>query len=160
MSATPITPSDRYFRLEVSKVIFCTTIANISAITRSEINAGIDLSNEISETSGWQVTGDTADTPALGTTFTAKIPSTTSADDSSLTLWADSTSNDVRTLLPRGTRGYIVWMDEGDVAGHLCDIFPVRVVSAPKQRALNDPSAIMINFSISAKPAENVAIPA
>ncbi len=160
MSATPITASDRYYRQGVSKVVFCTTIASISAPSRAEINVGIDLSPEISASSGWEVTGNTEDTPALGSAFIGKVPSTTTAGDSSLTFYSDSTSVDVRSLLTRNTSGYIIWMDEGDVVGHLMDVFPVRVTGAPKQRDISSVSTIMVNFATLREPAENVAIPA
>jgi len=159
MAATPIGATNRYFRRGVTKVYFVPTIANKASPTRSELDAGTDLSPEIADSDGWQVTGDTVDTPDLGTTFVGKIPSTTSADDSSLTMYADSGSQDVRTLLPRGTTGFIVWMDEGDEAGLLMDVFPVRVTSAPKQRSLDDAAQIMISFAVIREPAENVAIP-
>lgn len=159
MPATPIAAATRYFRRGFSKVYWVPTIGNKASPTRSELNAGTDLSNEIAEINGWEVTSDTVETPSLGSVFTSKIPSTTSADDSSLTLWASSTSTDVRTLLPRGTNGFIVWMDEGDTAGLLMDVFPVRVSAATKQRSLSDPAQIMVSFTVTSEPAENVTIP-
>lgn len=160
MSATPITAVERYWRQGVSKVIWCPTLANYLSPTRSEINAGIDLSNEISANSGWEVTSNTADTIALGSTFTGKIPSDTTAGDSSLTFYSDAASVDVRGIFQRGVRGYIIWMDEGDVAGQLCDVFPVRVTSMPKQRDIAAVAQIMANFAVPRQPAENVTIPA
>lgn len=160
MSATPITVSDRYYRQGVSQVLWVPTIANPASPTRSEINAGVDLSGEVSAASGWEVTGNTEDTPALGSVFIGKVPSTTTAGDSSLTFYADSTSTDVRTLLQRGASGYIVWMWEGDVAGQLMDVFPSRVTSAPKQSDVSSVAQIMVNFAVTREPAENVTIPA
>lgn len=159
MSATPITASDRYYRLGTTKVIWVPTIATLASPSRAEINAGTDLSPELTATSGWEVTGNTEDTTALGSIFIGKVPSTTTAAESSLTFYADSTSVDVRALLLRGTVGNIVWMDEGDVAGHLMDVFPIRVTSAPKQRDITSVAQIMINCAILREPAENVIIP-
>jgi hypothetical protein len=160
VSATPITASDRYYRLGTTKVLWLPTIATLASPSRAEINAGTDLSPEITATSGWEVTGNTEDTTALGSIFIGKVPSTTTAAESSLTFYADSTSVDVRGLLLRGSIGYVIWMDEGDVAGHLMDVFPTRVTSAPKQRDITSVAQIMVNFAILREPAENIAIPA
>ncbi|MFI0900562.1 hypothetical protein [Streptomyces sp. NPDC020983] len=160
MAATPITTSDRYYVQGVSKVIWVPTLANPASPTRSEINAGTDLSDEIAAVNGWEVTGNTEDTPALGSVFIGKVPSTTTADDSSLSFYADSTSTDVRTLLSRGSSGYVIWMDEGDVADYLMDVFPVRVTSATPQRDISSVAQIMVNFAIMREPSQNVAIPA
>jgi hypothetical protein len=160
MAATPITASDRYYVQGVSKVIWVPTISNPASPTRSEINAGTDLSDEIAATSGWEVTGNTEDAPALGSVFISKVPSTTTSDDSSLTFYRDSTSVDARTLFTRGTTGYIIWMDEGDVQDYSMDVFPVRVTSAPKQRDISSVAQLMVNFAITREPSENVTIPA
>lgn len=160
MAATPITTSDRYYVQGVSKVIWAPTLANPASPTRTEINAGTDLSGEIAAVSGWEVTGNTEDTTALGSVFIGKVPSTTTSDDSSLTMYADSTSVDVRTLLQRGSSGYIIWMDEGDVEDHLMDTFPVRVTSVTPQRDVSSVAQIMVNFAIMREPSQNIAIPA
>lgn len=160
MSATPITPSDKYYRMGVSKAVWVPTLAAYQSPTRAEINAGTDLSDEVSAASGWEVTGNTEDAPALGSVFISKVSSTTTAGDSSLTFYADSTSVDVRTLLSRGTAGYVIWMWEGDVVGHLADVFPVKVTSAPKQSDISSVAQIMVNFAVTREPAEDVAIPA
>lgn len=159
MSATPITTSNRYYRQGISKVLWVPTIATLASPTRSEINAGIDLSPEVTAASGWDVTGNTEDTNALGSAYIGKVPSTTTSSDSSLTFYADSTSVDVRQLLVRNSSGNVIWMDEGDVAGYLMDIFPVRVTGVPKQRDITSVAQIMANFAILRQPAENIAIP-
>ena len=76
-------------------------------MTRAEINAGTDLTAEIAEMSGFTVTSDSVDTPDLSNRFTAKIPGRITADDSSISFYASSTSADVRTVLPRDTAGYV-----------------------------------------------------
>lgn len=160
MSATPISQSTRYYRQGISKVLWVPSIATLAAPTRSELNAGIDLSPEISAASGWEVTGNTEDTNALGSRFVGKVPSTTTAGDSSLTFFADATSVDVRAVLLRGDFGNVVWMDEGDVADYLMDVFPVQVTGVPKQRDISAVAGIMVNFATLREPAENLVIPA
>lgn len=160
MSATPISTSDRYYRQGVSRCVWAPTLANYQSPARAEINAGTDLSDEVSTTSGWDVTGNTEDAPALGSPFIGKVSSTTTAGDSSLTFYQDSMSHDVRTLLARGSVGYIIWMWEGDVAGYLCDVFPVKVTGVPKQADVTSVAQLMVNFAVTREPAEDVPIPA
>ncbi|MFD1656998.1 hypothetical protein ACFSL4_01790 [Streptomyces caeni] len=160
MSATPITASTRYYRRGVSKVSWVPTIADKTAPTRAELNAGTELSPETGAVDGWQITSNTEDAPALGTTFNAKVFSTTEVGNSSLTLYTSKTGTDVRSLLIRGTTGFIVWMDEGDVAGNLMDVFPVQVMSQAKTREINSLGMVQVQFAIPSEPAENVSIPA
>jgi hypothetical protein len=160
MAATPITESTRYYRRGTTKVIWVPTIAAKASPTRVELDAGTDLSLEVGEVDGWQVTSEVTETPALGTRFTGKIDGPITADDSSLTMYASSDGADVRALLTRGTNGFIVWMDEGDVAAQEMDVFPVRVLSQAKIRALDDAAKIMVQFAVTSEPAENVEIPA
>lgn len=160
MAATPITPSVRYFRRGVTKVLWVPTIADKAAPTRVELDAGTALEQETGEVDGWSVTSEVVETPTLGSLFTAKINGPISADDSSLTMYASQDGEDVRTLLTRGTNGFVVWMDEGDTATGLMDVFPVRVLSQAKQRTLDDAAMVTVQFAITSEPAENVAIPA
>jgi hypothetical protein len=160
MAAPNITASTRYARFGVTRVVYAPACANIASPTRAEINAGTDLSNEVSEISGFQVTSNFIDTPDLGTSFTAKVAGRTSADDSSITMYASVNSVDVRTLLPRGTTGFLMWFDEGDVAGRRFDIYPITVGSVPKDRSIEEASRMSVNVAITRTPAENVVVPA
>jgi hypothetical protein len=160
--ATPkLSASTRYFDPEVTKVYFVPSIANQTSPTRLEMDAGTDLSDEIADLSGWVVSGEDIPTPDLGSRFTANIPGRTSADDSSLTLYADKTGVDVRGVLPRDTSGFILWLDGGDVAGNKMDVYPVRVKSNGKMRSVgNEAARLQIQFSVTSEPTENVTVPA
>ncbi len=159
MTATPIAATVRYFRPEVTKVYWLPTVSNPAAPTRAELDAGTDLSDEVSDISGWSVTSDTVDTPDLGTRFTGKIPGMISADDSALTFYADNRGLDVRGLLTRGQSGFIVWLDEGDIADYFMDVFPVSVSSVPKVRDMTNAATLTVNFTVTREPQENVTIP-
>lgn len=161
--ATPaITASTRYFDRGTTRCYFLPAVAasNLTP-TRAEMNAGTDLSNEISDINGWSVAAEQIDTPALGTVFTGSIPGGTSAPESSITFYASSNSVDVRALLPRATVGYIMWLDGGDVPGNKADVYPIRVKSVPKMRSLgNEASKLEVQFSVTREPGENVTVPA
>jgi hypothetical protein len=159
MAATPITQAVRYFAPGISKCYFVPTIANPASPTRQELDAGTDLSPELNSFDGWTVTADTADTPDLVSTFVGKLPTTTSADDSSLTMYTSQDGQDVRSLMPRGTRGFVVWMDEGDDPSETMDVFPIMVSSCAKQRSTSDPALIQVTCVVTREPSENVSIP-
>lgn len=160
--ATPaLTASTRFFRPGISKCYYIPTIAATNLTpTRAEMNAGTDLSAEIADISGWSVTSSFIDTPDYSTQFTGKITGRTEADDSSITFYESQNSVDVRTVLPRNTTGYIMWLDGGDVAGQKADVFPVKVGSNAKQRTTDDEAAMIeVQFAVTRTPAENVTIP-
>lgn len=160
MAATPITTAQRYFAPEICKINFLPAVANKNSPTRSEINAGTDLTPEISAINGWAVTSNLIDAPDYGSRFTSKTPGRTDAADSSLTFYASQDTTDVRELLPRDTTGYVVIMWGGDVPAQKCDVFPVKVSSNEKNLPDNADADIVVHFAITSVPAEDVAIPA
>lgn len=161
MPPTPLTATLRYIPPGVRRIYWLTTIASYTtAITRAEINAGIDLTNEIASMSGFAVTSASTDTPDLSTRFTAKIPGRITADDSSISFYASSTSADVRTVLPRDTVGFVVILPEGDVPTQRMDCFPAKVSSTAVDTAEEDPAQINVQFTITKIPALNLVIPA
>jgi hypothetical protein len=161
MAATSISASTRYINKGVTKFIWVDSISSIAAPTREELNAGTDLSNEIQEIDGWLVESESVETPDLGHLFTGSITGSTSAEDSSVTMYADLGGTDIRDVISRGDNGYMVIMDGGDVAGRTMDVFPCRVGSLGKNRTVDDdPATITINFNITSEPSEDVTIPA
>lgn len=160
MAALP--SSTRFFQPEISVVHFLPTIAATNLLpTRPEITAGTNLTKEIADISGWSVAANMIDTPDLGAKFVAQVAGRIKADNSSLTFYADKLGVDVRATLPRGQRGYIVFMDGGDVAttGKM-DVFPVEVSSVGKMRSTGEQAMqLTVSFAITAKPAEDLAIP-
>lgn len=162
MAATPITPVNRYWPVGTTKWLWVPTIANYTvAVTRAEINAGTDLSGEVADISGFTVTSNQIDTPDVNSRFRSKIPGPIEAEDSSLTIYADPSGADVRSLLPRDTSGYVVRMDGGDVAGRKMSVFPVKVASQNKLLGTDEEAGrIEITFTITRQPAEDLTIPA
>lgn len=158
-----LTASVRYFQPEVSKVFFLPTIVATNLTpTRAEITAGTDLTGEIADLSGWQVSADMIPTPDLAAKFVGQVAGRIKADNSSITFYASKSGTDVRATLPRGQAGYIAFMDGGDVAttGKM-DVYPVEVASVGKVRSTGDKAlTLAINFAITRKPGEDLTIPA
>src|SRR5713101_8748825 len=103
MAPPTLVPTSRYVPEGTRKIYYVPTIATQSAPTRAEMNAGVDLTPEIAVMTGFTVKSDTVEVPDMSTRFTGKIPARIVADDSMITFYASSTSNDVRTVLPRDT---------------------------------------------------------
>jgi hypothetical protein len=161
MAATPIGASLRYIPEGVRHFNFLPAIATLSAPTRAEINAGTDLTPQVSAFGNWGILASAVNTPDLASTFVPTIPGLITVDGSTIDMYADSTSNDVRTLLPRNTVGFILMLPEGDVPTRKMDVFPVKVMSIEKLASIGgNPATISINFSVTSLPQENVTVPA
>ena len=160
MPTPVIATSTRYFARGVSKLYFLPSVANKSAPTRAEMNSGVDLSPQVADLSGFSVAGNTIDTPDLATTFDSKIAGTTSAEDSSVDLYASIDGVDVRVTLPRTTTGAFMWCDGGDVPGRKADVFPIVVTSNSQLRSTTDAAKRRVSVAITSEPAESVTIPA
>lgn len=161
MVTTKLPATERFFQPEISKVYFALAIANIRAVTRPELDAATDLTDEIADLSGWNITSGQINTPDLGNRFVSSITGRTQTDASSLTVYASLDGDDARTVLPRGTKGFLIFADGGDVEDYPCDIFPVEVSSVGKIRSTGDQGfQLTIGFAIKKPPAEDVPLPA
>ena len=159
MPPTPLTATVRYIPPGTRKIYWVTTIATYTAPSRGELNAGIDLTNEVAAIAGFTTTSDTTDTPDLSGRFVPKIAGRIKAEDSSLSFYASNTSSDVRTVLPRDTVGFAVFLWEGDVTGQRMDVFPAKVTSSVLDGNMEDPQQVNVSFAITRVPAANVVIP-
>jgi hypothetical protein len=160
MPATPLNTAERFSALSGLEVVFVPTIASTSgAATRAEINAGTDLTSEIMEWEGFTTTTETIDTPDL-TRFVGKIPGRITAEDSSITMYADRGGDDVRDVLPRDTIGYLLWMDSGDTPSAKMDVYPVQVNSLSKVRSMDNATVLNVSVSMTRIPWEDIVIPA
>jgi len=159
MAPPPLNVTSRYLPEGTRKVYWVPTIAVQASPTRAELNAGIDLSAEIFDVTGFSVTSNSIEVPDLSSRFTAKIPGLIVADDSALVIYASQNSNDVRTVLPRDTAGFVAMLWEGDVAGQKMDIFPVKIAVTSILTPIGDPARINVAITITKVPSQNVVIP-
>lgn len=155
-----LAPIQRFHQPGITIIRFCPAIVNILSPTRAELTAGTIITKHVRAIDGFSVASDQIETPDYGTKFGAKIGGGTSSDDSSLTCYAARDGIDIRTVFARGDVGFIVMQDGGDVAIYPMDVYPVEVISVPKQRSTDEAFGVMIQFSITGEPAEDVATPA
>jgi hypothetical protein len=161
MAAPAITASTRFSARGTTKIYWVATIASAASPTRSELNAGTDLSPQIMDAKGWSVSSDQIKTPDLATRYTSTIPGAITAEDSSLTMYASKNGVDARALMPRDAVGYIVLLHGGDVASNKMDVYPVTVSSVSKVISVSgsDADTIEISYAITAQPSENITVP-
>lgn len=161
MAPTPLTASTRYIAPEVSKFYFIPTIADITAPTRLEIDAGTDLTGETADIGDWTVAADRVAVPDLGSKKTGRISGRVNPSDARSAFYASSDTADVRDLLARGDTGYTMICDGGDVAGQKGRVFQVEVsaVTPTVGVAGTEGERVMVDWSINDWD-EEVTIPA
>lgn len=163
MTATPIGTTQRYIPDGTRQYYWVASIASKAAPTRAELNAGLDLTNEIAEVSGFTTSTDMVDAPDLGTRFTAQVSGRIKAADSSITLYQSDDSVDARSILTRDLSGFVVQFPEGDDDGvsgtRTMDVFPVKIASASKSTKMGDPGQLEVAFTITSEPAADVLVP-
>lgn len=160
---TPLPQSERTADFDNTLVYFLPSIADPGLVpTRAEMTAGTDLTGEISDISGFTVAGNDIDAPDMKSEFVGKVPGRTSAEDSSITFYADKGGTDVRDVLPYKTTGFICMLDSGDVPAAPMDVFPIRVKNGGgKTRSVGEElKRITVQMSITREPAIDVAVPA
>jgi hypothetical protein len=158
MVATPLATLNPYIPLDIRKFYWVPTIANTASPSRGELDAGTDLSPQVTDANGWSISGTTvASQSFVGTAINLQGPK--SIDDSSLTTRLSKTTTDARTILTQDLAGYIVVFPEGDVTGRKMDVFTVIVNAIPKSPGIADPATATFQFAITALPNMRVTIP-
>lgn len=159
MAAPNIGGSTRYIPEGTTDFYWVVTIANYLSPSRGELNAGTRLTPEIAATGNWGIVSGTIDAPDLASLFTAQISGKVTVDGPTIDMYASINSVDVRTLVPRGTTGFVVKFPEGDTTGRKMDVFPATVLQQAKPTSLSNPSLVQLAFAVTRIPAENVTVP-
>lgn len=160
MPATAITASTRYFLPGTTKVILLDTVADLAVgPTRAELNAGLDISEEIAAINGWTITGETLPAPDLGKRFNSQVNGRLSAAASSFTCYADLTGQDIRQEVSIDDEKYVVFLDGGDVEDSPMDVYQASCLSVGKLREVEGLGRVDVMWSIRDY-AENLEVPA
>lgn len=149
MSAPEIAASTRYFLPGTTKVLLLDTVANlVTGPTRAEIDAGLDISEEIAAITGFQISGATIATPDLGKRFNGQVNGRLSASDSRLTCYADVTGADIRDEIAIDDEKFVVFMDGGDVPASPMDCYKTSCLSVGRIREIEGVGRLDVGFSI------------
>lgn len=159
MPATALNVGEKFSALDGLHLVFVPVVAAFPAApTRLEINAGTDLTTEVSSWEGFEMDPQTIETPSLAR-FTGSIPGRINITSGVLNMYADRGGDDVRDVLPDGTTGFVVFMDQGDVATKSMDVWPVRVNRLSKVRSMEAATMLKVAFTHNVLPVENLVIP-
>lgn len=160
MPATPLVESDKFSALDGLALVWIPVIAAATRIpTRTEIDAGTDLTSEVAGWDGFEVDAGEIETPTLKR-YSGTIAGRITITPGVLRLYADRGAEDARDILADGTAGYLAWMDSGDVAAELMDVWPVQVNKLSKVRSMEEATLIAVRFSHPSLPVEDITIPA
>jgi hypothetical protein len=136
-------------------------VSSLAAPTRAEINAGVDLTSEITAISGFQLTNSPIPVPNLGTVFTPQIEGEDTVADSMLTFNDDDASDTARAALAKGTAGFLLFMPYGDVTAARAEVWPVRSTGFNDEWSLDNVAAkAMAGFAVTDVPEQDAAVPA
>lgn len=159
---TPVAQK-RFIRRGVAKFFYLKAVANPTVgPTRTELDAGIDITSWIAGISGFAVTATSVDTPDMGSRYASKIPGNIESGDSSFTVYDDIDSEEVETTFPMGDRGFVYIMRKGDKpATPTSDLFPTEVASrTPNMTTDLSAASSVVNLTITGLPWLDLDIPA
>lgn len=160
MTAPPFSPSTRFIDPGSSRVYWVEPIAVLSAPTRIELDAGVDVSGEMAEISGFALQSETNPTQAFNSEFMTEKPgSLKTTGTPQMVMYADEAGFDIRRLWSRMDTGNIVLLHGGDVTGHLMDVWPVQIAAVSKTFVTEDAAFVAIQFTIPVSPVTNVEVP-
>lgn len=91
------------------QLLWLTAVADPSAPTEAEIEAGVEITGAVSETAGFDASDNYAELPDLVSDFSGKVWNGASLSDSSMTFWLDSTAvGDAYDTFTTGDEGYVL----------------------------------------------------
>lgn len=166
MAASLIPAPIRYSKTLNSTVYVVPTVADITAPTRSELDAGTRIDNVIPKDgiSGFAGTETTVTADDLMSGYTLAVHDGEDwSSGSTITAYCDqdetaSAGTDIRNVLTKGSNVVIVLFDSTDTAGKTMDVFPCYIGAHTKSRT--GMATIDIACTFTGVPVSNVAVPA
>lgn len=154
----------RFMRRGVTKILWLTSVSSPELVpTRAELTEpnAFDITEAVSDVEGWSLTNEAIETPDMASTFSSSIPGGDSSENSSLSFYEDEESEEIETLLPKGARGFVVFLRKGDKPlSPSMDCFPAQVASRSAQYSTgNEPAKFQVAFTITSPPGLDRVIP-
>lgn len=162
MPPTALPAATRFFQPGVVSILWLPAIAAANYTpTTLEIDAGTDLTGEIDDIAGWSYSTTFIETKDAKNRVRPKLAGPVSLDDSSITFNGseDGADSDIRSVLTRGTNGFILFADAGLGTGKDAEVFPVEVGSVVKVRSLTDANfKVRVDFGVTNVP-QDITLP-
>lgn len=150
----------KFFRRGISKIKWLPAVAGTSP-TRAEITAGTDLSPQVSEINGYQLSNSPIVAPNLAEQFSPQIDGEDTVADSSLVFNDDDALTTIRTAMAKGTAGFLVFFPYGDVPTKRCEVWPCKSTGVNDEwNTGNNAARFAIGTSVTKTPTQNGITPA
>lgn len=149
---------------ETTRVDFVTDIADITAPTTTEIEAGTQLTSFL-VTLESSTSGQTVPTPSFDSLFETNIPGTASATFTA-EFYRDDETDTAWDTLPRQTEGHFViarfgysGTDNAPATGDDCEVWPVRVITRSALALTNNEvQRFNLECAVPTEPAEDATV--
>jgi hypothetical protein len=103
----------RFFRRGTTKTYWVPTLGSLTAPSAAQVNAGVNMTQQVADISGFEFANSPIPTPDLSTTFTTTIPGEDTAQEPQLVFYEDNVANTLQTTLAKGTTGHVVIFYKG-----------------------------------------------
>jgi hypothetical protein len=151
----------RYFRRGKSRILFSLDALDPAAPTRAELTDAVDLSVDIADIAGFELSNSPIPTPNLADVFTPQIEGEDTVADSTLTIYDRDDAEVIRAALGKGTSGYIFLLPYGDVPTERMETWEVKVLGTNDVWTVgNEAARFVTGFAITAVPEQNAVVPA
>lgn len=157
--------TQRFLRAGITRMFLVPSIASATLVpTAAEVNAGTELTAEVSTVTGFSFSNQTISTPDLKSTFESEIPGKDKADASDLEMYQRKGTDTLRAAQAKGTAGFMVILFDGTAganpaAGDKADVFPVSIASNSKVISADNVAAMYkATYTITDKPAQDVVL--
>lgn len=158
---------NRYFRRGKSKVLFGLEVTDKAAPSREDLDAAVDLSPDVAELNGFELSNDPIGTPNLADQFTPQIDGEDTVAASSITFYdrdGDGTGPGgevIRDSVEKGTIGYVFFLPYGDTDGSRMEVWPVKSNGVNDNWSTgNEAARFNTPFSVREVPEQNAEVPA
>lgn len=147
------------------KVLWVNSIETVLNPTSAEVTGGVYLNDDpynLTDIIGWEIEGEVLTEPPWGPFAVQRIGGLR-VIDARLILAAKRDGSDIRSLLSRGTSGFILIFPSGryeDCPDAPLNVYPVCVASIFQmhRHGSSGASRIMVKFAVSAPPGESVVV--
>lgn len=146
----------RFTRKGKSKLWFVPTLTSTTSPSITEIQAGTEITGQVSDMSGWTFESTRIPTPNMADVFTPQIAGEDQVGTPTVTIYDDDSGaggGTIRTALAKDAAGYLVHAPYGLTATKKCRVYPIQS-SGPNDEitVANEPARFVVGFAITSPP--------
>lgn len=146
----------RFSPRSVSKWYWVDTDPIGATVSRTELDAGTDVTEAIASVSGFSETANFTETPDLGSHRSGKILDGISLDDGSITFYAARDGVDAGSFFAMGDLGHLYHLPYGDADGLPMEHFAVEVGSVSRGTETTGAKNVTVSYGLNEKTDETV----